>query len=172
MRRILVIGSGGAGKSTLAVQLGKMLALPVIHLDRLYWYGDWQHLDNASFDEKLAAELEKPAWVIDGNYNRTLPWRLACCDAVIYLDYPVYTCLWGVVRRVRRYRGAVRPDMGGGCKERMDAKFLRWIYTFRRKTRPQILELLDGVSADVAVYRFTNRRQTEKFLGEIKRSEG
>lgn len=164
MRRILVIGSGGAGKSTLAVRLGEKLGLPVVHLDRLYWYGDWQHLDNDAFDKALAAELEKPAWVMDGNYGRTLPWRLACCDTVIYLDYPVWTCLRGVIRRAKQYRGAVRPDMGGQCTERVRPEFLRWILSFRRKKRPAILKLLEQAGTDVKAYRFTCRRQAESFL--------
>lgn len=123
-KRILLIGSGGAGKSTLARRLGEQTGLPVVHLDRLYWTGEWQHLDKDDFDRMLEAELEKPEWILDGNFTRTLPRRLEACDLVLYLDYPTRVCLWGVLRRILRYHGETRPDMGENCPERFDLSFL------------------------------------------------
>ena len=72
MERILIIGCPGAGKTTLARQLGEKMQLPVVHLDRIFWSpGNWEHLDSAAFDAALQPELEKSRWIIEGNYDRT-----------------------------------------------------------------------------------------------------
>lgn len=167
MQRILIIGSGGAGKSTLAVRLGQKLALPVVHLDRLYWVGNWQHLDRPAFRAVLEAELEKPAFIMDGNFDYTLPLRLSRCDTVLYLDYPTIVCLWGAVRRVVRYHGKTRPDMGGECKERFDPDFFRWVLHFRQKEAPRLAAALDKAGPQVNILRFTSRRQVERYLQKI-----
>ena len=94
MQRIMIIGSGGSGKTTLARQLGEKTGLPVVHLDQIWWSpGNWKHLEREKFDVLLQKELEKPQWILDGNFNRTIEARLAVCDTVIYLDYPRIVCL-------------------------------------------------------------------------------
>ena len=87
-KRIIIIGNGGAGKSTLARALGDRLGLPVVHLDKLWWLPDWVTRSRAEFDALLAAELEKPEWIIEGNYLRTLALRLSFADLCVFLDYP------------------------------------------------------------------------------------
>ena len=77
MERIVIIGCGGSGKSTLARRLGELLNLPVVHLDKLYWHPGWVESTDEEFDAKLAAELEKPQWIMDGNFDRTMQMRLA-----------------------------------------------------------------------------------------------
>ena len=136
MERVIIIGCGGAGKSTLARKLGEKTGLPVVHLDQIWWApGHWQHIEKPEFDEKLAAELEKSQWIMDGNFNRTIPQRLAKCDTVIYLDYNRIMCLWGVIRRVIKSYGKTRPDMDEGCPERFDWEFLKWVWKFNSKNR-------------------------------------
>ena len=94
MNRVMIIGCGGAGKSTLARKLGEKTGLSVVHLDQIWWEpGNWQHIEKSEFDERLAEELRKPRWILDGNFNRTIEARLAVCDTVIYLDYPRIVCL-------------------------------------------------------------------------------
>ena len=115
MKRVLILGSGGAGKSTLARQLGERTGLPVIHLDRMWWRPGWVNCSQEEFDLALERELAGERWIIDGNYNRTLERRLTRADTVVFLDYPARTCLWGALRRVFRYRGKSRPDMPEGC---------------------------------------------------------
>mgnify|MGYP003301272969 CR=1 FL=1 len=120
-----LLGPNGAGKSTLARKLGEKTGLPVVHLDQIWWApGHWQHIEKPEFDEKLALELEKPRWILDGNFRRTLEMRLQKCDTVIYLDFSRWACLLGVLKRVITTYGTVRPDMGEGCPERLDVDFL------------------------------------------------
>ena len=93
MEKVLIIGSPGAGKSMLAFELSVKTGLPLVHLDKLWWQAGWIESDREDFDARLAEELEKPRWIIDGNYSRTLPMRLSGCDTVIFLDFPRLTCL-------------------------------------------------------------------------------
>ncbi|MEE0840408.1 MAG: AAA family ATPase [Acutalibacteraceae bacterium] len=100
MKRILIIGNSGSGKTTFAKALAEKTQLPLIHLDKLFWCGEWEHLSRDEFDAILQKELEKPEWIIDGNFSRTIPHRLKYCDTVFYFDLPTITCLWGSTVRV------------------------------------------------------------------------
>lgn len=68
VRRILVLGCPGSGKSMLAQRLGVLLGLPVVHLDHHYWKPDWQATPADEWDERLSEMLSEPRWVIDGMY--------------------------------------------------------------------------------------------------------
>ena len=119
MRRVLVIGCPGAGKSTLTRALAETLGLPAVYLDRLWWKSGWINRTRAEFDARLDAALAGDAWVMDGNYLRTLPRRLERCDAVLFLDYPRRLCLFRALRRILRWRGRTRPDMAEGRLHRL-----------------------------------------------------
>ena len=107
MQKVLVIGCSGAGKSTFARRLRDSTGLPLYYLDRLWHKPDRTHITREAFDRTLAEWLARPAWIIDGDYSRTLPQRLAACDTVFFLDYPTEVCLDAIVHRV----GQVREDM-------------------------------------------------------------
>ena len=141
-QKVLIVGCGGAGKSTLARAMGERFGLPVVHLDRLWWLPGWVERDRSEFDALLAAELAKPAWVMDGNYRRTFAWRLQCADLCIYLDVDPAACLQSVRDRARQYAGRTRPDMTPGCPERVDPEFAQWIQDFNANTRPLMLQTM------------------------------
>lgn len=167
MRRVLVLGCPGAGKSTLARSLGEALSLPVVHLDKLWWKSGWVNRTEGEFDALLDAVLLGEEWVIDGNYLRTLPRRLERCDAVVLLDYPRRVCLLRALRRILSWRGRTRPDMAADCPERLDGEFVRWIWEFHRTQRPQVLELLDGWTGELRVFR--SPRACAGFLAKLER---
>lgn len=165
MERILIIGNAGAGKSTFARQLATQRKLPLIHLDKLYWKGDWEHLSQEEFDRALQDELEKPQWIIDGNFNRTIPHRLKYCDTVFYLDFPVILCLWGITVRVVKNYGRTRADMGGNCAEYFDSNkpaLYKNVLGFNKAHRAEYYNLLSGSGANVIV--FKSRRQIRNYL--------
>ena len=164
MKRILVIGCPGSGKSTLTRRLSEKLSLPAVHLDALFWEPGWKEASREDFDKRLADALSKPKWIIDGNFNRTIAARLAKCDTVIWLDYPRRTCICGVLRRVFSNYGKVRADMGAGCPERLDLSFLKYVWDFGKTDVPKIREKLKHIDARVLI--FKNRRQTERFIKE------
>ena len=144
MRRILVIGSPGAGKSTLADELGRHLGLPVIHLDRHYWRPGWIEPDPGAWQVEAGALCAAPAWVMDGNYGGTLPVRLQRADTVIWLDFPPWRCVWRILARWRRWRGRVRPDMREGCPEQMSWEFLSYTARFPWNGRRRLESALLG----------------------------
>ena len=164
MRRVLVIGSGGAGKSTFAARLGARLGLPVIHLDALYWKAGWVDTPPDDWARVVADAVERDAWVMDGNYGGTLDVRLAACDTVVFLDLPRLVCLWRVLRRWLRYRGRTRPDMAAGCDEQFDAEFLWWIWTYPSRRRPGIFARLAALTGGQRVVVLRSQRETEAFL--------
>ena len=166
MQRILVIGSPGAGKSTLAKQLAEKTGLPLVHLDKLFWKPGWHQADREMFNAQLLQQLQQPRWILDGNFNRTIPLRLQYCDTVIYLDFSRLTCLWGVICRVIRYSGRARPDMGDGCPERFDLEFLRQVWQFPEKHRQDYHSLLQK-HPDVRKIVFKNRREVRTFLNSL-----
>lgn len=166
MQRVMIIGCGGSGKSTLARQLGEKTGLPVVHLDKLFWKPGWVEMPKDEFDELLRREIAKDQWIIDGNFNRTIPERIARCDTVIYLDFSRVTCLMGVLKRVLTTYGTVRPDMGDGCPERIDFTFLKWVWNFNTNKRQKYHQLLT-VCPDKTVYIFRNRRQVKAFLQKL-----
>jgi adenylate kinase family enzyme len=166
MKRVIIIGCGGAGKSTLARQLGEKSGLPVVHLDKIYWKPGWVKMPVDAFNDLLDKEIEKEYWIMDGNFNRTLPKRLERCDTVIYLDFSRMTCLMGVVKRILTTYGTVRPDMGAGCPERVDLEFLKWVWNFNKNKREEYYRLLkETTHAQVLI--FKNRRAVKKFLKNL-----
>ena len=167
MERILIIGCGGAGKSTLARQLGELTGLPVVHLDKLFWHPGWVESTKEEIDAKIAAALDEPQWIMDGNYNRTLPMRIQKCDTVIYLDFSRFACLMGVAKRVLTTYGTVRPDMAEGCPERFDLDFLRWVWNFNKNKREQYYRLLNEAEG-VETIVLKNRRAVRKFLKQFQ----
>ena len=167
MERVLIIGCGGAGKSTLARRLGEKTGLPVVHLDQIWWApGNWQHISREDFDVRLAEELSRPRWILDGNFNRTIEVRLRHCDTVIYLDFNRFVCLKNWIGRVVKNWGHAREDMGEGCNEWFDPTMLRWIWQFNKTNRERYYRLLSEVE-EVDIIILKHRRQVERFLQNL-----
>ena len=168
MKRILIIGNAGAGKTTFSKKLAARLGLPLIHLDRLFWRGQWEHLSREEFDDALQAELEKPQWIIDGNFSRTLPHRLRYADTVFYLDIPTLTCLWGLTKRVFTNYGKTRDDMGGNCPEYFDKQkpaLYKGALGFNKRNRKKYYEMLAASGKQLII--FKSRRQVKKYLESL-----
>ncbi|NCU11113.1 MAG: topology modulation protein [Sphingomonadaceae bacterium] len=168
MQRILIIGSPGAGKSTLSHRLAAHFDLPLHHLDRLFWLPGWVERDRAEGRAELAGILAQDSWIIDGNYGSTLPMRLARADTVIWLDYPTLLCLNRAIRRWWRYRGITRPDMTEGCPERFDLEFMLYIANFRRAWRHRNADALRGFRG--TVIRLGSPAETAAWLGTVERA--
>jgi adenylate kinase family enzyme len=110
--------------------------------------------------------LQKPRWILDGNFNRTLEDRLSRCDTVIYLDYPRLVCLKNWLFRVVKNWGRARPDMGPGCAEWFDPEMAGWIWGFNRKNRSRYHALLNGLE-DKRVIILKSRREANRFLVQL-----
>ncbi|HEX8719825.1 MAG TPA: DNA topology modulation protein [Pyrinomonadaceae bacterium] len=168
MRRVLVIGSGGSGKSTLSRRLGERLGLEVIHLDRLYWRAGWVEPPKDEWLRTVEALCARDAWVMDGNYSGTLEVRMAACDAVVFLDLPRVLCLWRVLKRLVMYRDGGRPDMAEGCREQFQLDFLRWVWNYPNRSRPKVLRALEKYAGRKEVFRLGSGAEVEEFLAGLE----
>lgn len=166
MKRVLVIGSPGAGKSTLSAQLAKLTGLPLIHLDQMFWTKGWVMRPDDEFADLVCGAIRGDAWIMDGNYASTMRQRIERADAVIYLDYPRWLCLSRALKRIATTYGKVRADMAEGCPEQLDFEFLRYVISFRRKIRPEVEAILREHS-DCVVHRFRRPREVAGFLEKL-----
>jgi adenylate kinase family enzyme len=164
MRRIAIIGSGGAGKSTLARALGECLGLEVVHLDTLYWKSGWKETPTPTWTTIQENLVGRPSWIIDGNYGKTMDIRLRAADTVIFLDMPRKLCLWRALKRRVRYHGRCRPDLTPGCPEQLDPAFLRWIWDYPKKKRPGVLEKLATYRGEKTIIHLKSPRAVRRFL--------
>jgi adenylate kinase family enzyme len=164
MRKVLVIGSGGAGKSTLARRLSQILNIEVIHLDSLYWSQGWVETPKNRWKERVEELINQDSWIMDGNYSGTLELRLKACDTVIFLDIARPICLWRLFNRRMSYRKRSRPDMAEGCPERLNLEFIAWVWSYRKRTRPKIVKMLKESSGGKKVIWLRSKADVEKFL--------
>ena len=164
-----LLGPNGAGKSTLARKLGEKTGLPVVHLDALFWKPGWVEMPKDEFDALLRQEMAKEQWIMDGNFNRTMPERIKRCDTIIYLDFSRLACLMGVLKRVITTYGKVRPDMGEGCPERIDLEFLKWVWNFNKNKRESYYKLLNEAE-NVETIVLKNRRAVKLFLKTLNQT--
>ena len=167
MKKAIIIGCPGSGKTTFAERLSAITKLPVHHLDAIWHKPDGSHIPREDFDAHLSEIFAAPEWIIDGNYSRTIPMRLEKCDTVFYLDYPRLVCFFGVVRRVLGSLGKTRPDMAEGCPERFDLEFLKFVWNFRKKKRAGILALLEGANAEIHIFR--SRKEAKRYLDGMEK---
>ena len=158
MKKIIVIGCPGSGKSTFARALHNKTGIPLYHLDMMYWNADKTTVEKSVFFERLSAVLKKDEWIIDGNYRATMEMRMASCDTVIFLDYSVDVCLDGIQKR----RGTSRSDMPWVENEE-DGAFIEFIKSFHEQERPRILERMEAHS-DKNRIAFTDREEADAFL--------
>ncbi len=163
MKRIIVIGCPGSGKSTLSKSLSAKTGIPLFHLDMMFWNADRTTVDKTAFRHRMENVMRLDEWIIDGNYQSTIELRLQACDTVFFLDYSLDTCLDGV----RSRRGKSRTDMPWTEKENEeDTDFIEFIKRYRQESRPVILKLLEKYE-NKKIYVFKERSEAEEFLNRL-----
>jgi adenylate kinase family enzyme len=174
--RVVILGSAGAGKTTLAVNIAHRTGLPVVHLDPLFWRAGWAPAPQDEARHALAAAVAGPRWVLDGNF---LPAgdgvddpRFARADTVVFLDVPRALCLWRVLSRLVADRRRCRPDLPEGCQEGFDFPLLRWIWRYPAADRPRVLRLLARLPEGVEVRRLRSGAEVRRFLGSLGQPRG
>ena len=159
MKKIIVIGCPGSGKSRFSRELHNKLGIPLYHLDMIYWNADKTTVEKSVFLERLSDVLEKDEWIIDGNYGATMELRMTACDTVIFLDYPLDVCLAGIEER----RGKPRSDMPW-LETEEDAEFIEFVKGYKEQQKPKVLELFDKYKDGKTVVIFKSREQADAFL--------
>ena len=162
MKKVIVIGCPGSGKSTVSRALHNKTGIPLYHLDMMYWNADKTTVEKSVFLERLSVVLEKDEWIIDGNYGATMELRMEACDTVIFLDYLLDVCLDGI----RERRGKPRSDMPW-IETEEDSEFIEFIKNYNEQQKPKVLELLEKYS-DKNIIIFKGREQADAFLNGEK----
>ena len=165
MKRILVIGCPGAGKSVFSIKLNNVTGIPVVHLDNLYWKPDGSVIPKEEFLCRLKSELDKESWIIDGNYLSTMELRLSKCDTVFFFDLPTETCLEGICSRI----GHTRPDIPW-VEQEIDPEFGNFVRRYNADTRPTVESLLMKFSS-LRIIRINSREQSDGFIDIIKNEQ-
>ena len=169
MRRIMIIGSAGSGKSTAARLLGARLDLPVFHMDReVFWLPGWVERDKAEQVRQIEQIVAKDAWVFEGNNSKTFHLREARADMLIWLDVPLWLRVIRVVRRSLRQQGKARSDMADGCEERLDMLpgFLHFILSTHRASYKKQTGFFERTS--LPKHRFRRSSDFNAFLERLE----
>lgn len=162
MRKVIVIGCPGSGKTTFAEKLNKCTGLPLFYLDAIWHKPDRTHISREEYDERLAEIFELDEWIIDGNYSRTIEVRLQMCDTVFLFDLPTEVCIQGATSRL----GKSRYDIPWIDTE-LNPKLKKAIEEFPFKTLPNIYKILDKYRANKQIFIFKSRMQADEFLNGL-----
>ncbi|KGP71174.1 DNA topology modulation protein [Pontibacillus yanchengensis] len=168
MRKIIVIGSPGAGKSTFSKQLASRLDIPVYHLDALFWKPGWVESSREELKQNQFQLINHEKWIIDGNFRSTIDIRIEAADTVILLDRSRWICLYRVLKRRVMYRNTIRSDMGKGCPERVHPEFMKYVWRFPKDKLAPLKEKLAMVRHEKNVFVLTTENEVERFLVSVQ----
>lgn len=168
MKKIVIIGSPGAGKSTLARELGDILKIEVIHLDRYFWEPAWKEKPRENRRQILRELVQKDHWIIEGTYLDTSDIRLNAADTVIFLDMPNWLCFWRVLNRYFKYHRKPRVDLPEGCRERLRVHYLLKILGFPLVKRRGLYEWLSEFECEKSVYALYSSHKVKEFLWKLE----
>ena len=159
MKKAIIIGCPGAGKTTFAEKLRDQTGLPLIYLDAIWHKPDRTHISRDEFDERLSEILSLDSWIIDGNYSRTVERRISACDTVFLFDLPTEICLAGAIARL----GKKRCDMPW-IDTALDPRLEQEIRDFPEKNLPAVYALLEAYREGKNVVIFKTRREADEYL--------
>lgn len=160
----MIIGSGGAGKSTLARALGEKLNIKVIHLDTLLWKPNWHQVPRAEQIKIQEQIVQDKEWIIDGNYGGTMDIRLQKADTIIFLDIPRIICIYRAIKRSIQYKNKSRPDMVEGNKEKFDFNFYKWIWNYPKDKRPEIIKTLKELENEKTIIHLKSLKDIQNLM--------
>lgn len=170
-KRVLILGSGGAGKTTFTQKFAAKTQLPVFHLDALHWKPNWTAPDKTSWHHQVQDLVAQEQWILDGSYSGTLDLRLPRAQLIIYLDIPNWRCVWNIVKRrikYASYTGKTRPGMPPGCPETIFFSFLKWVWKYPKHDRPKVFEAIEKYKpAEARVIVFRSYAAMDRFLNRF-----
>jgi len=159
MKKVIIIGCPGSGKTTFAEKLQKQTGLPLYYLDAIWHKPDKTHISREDFDGRIAEIFSTDEWIIEGNYKRTIEMRLKECDTVFLFDLPTEVCIQGAKERI----GKGRYDLPW-LETEFDPEFKRFIEDFPNDTLPYIYELFEKYKENRQIIIFKSRQAADEFL--------
>ena len=164
MKRILVIGCPGAGKTYFSKALAKKLSLPIVHMDNLYWREDKTSISTDELKAKLQPYLEKEEWIIDGNYHKALEMRLPYATDVFVLDLPRTECIQGILDRIDQ----PRDDIPWIEREDDATELIAWTADYGFRTKDEEMALLEK-NKHLHVHIIKSRQEMNEYLGNLNK---
>ncbi len=169
MKRIMIIGGAGSGKSSLARRLGDLTGLPVVHIDTLYWQPGWRMRSRDEIGRLTNEAANQDAWIFEGNHSETMNYRASRADMLVFLDLSTARRLWRVVKRTAIHYGRARPDMAEGCVERFDWDFMKWVAGYRKDGRIRALAFMEKAPQHLIKHHLRSPREVKRFLAQMSR---
>lgn len=166
MKRLLVIGCPGAGKTYFAKRLKEIVNLPLVHMDNLYWHKDKTSISQKELADKLLPYLKKDEWIIDGNYHETLEIRLKYATDVYFLKMPREECIEGILERIDK----PRDDIPWVETKKDAVELIEWTIDYEARTRQAEEELLKKYP-NVKVHILNNRQEVNEYLNKLEKKE-
>ena len=173
-RRLVVIGTSGSGKTTVAGQIASILGVPHIELDAYRNGPNWTITPDDLFREQLRVAVRGDEWVADGNYSvaRDVVWPRA--TTLVWLDYPMRLVMWRLFWRTMR-RGVLREELWNGNKENLwwhlvpRRSLFVWAWQThwrRRRTMPAAIAQPEHAHLDVV--RLRSPKATREWLRTLQ----
>lgn len=155
MRRVVVLGPGASGKSTLAAHLSEITGLPVIELDKVFWLPGLIATPRDQWIKLQERLVEENDWIIDGHLGPydAVEVRLHAADTVIFLDFSLVRCAWRAIRRSR---------------ERAD--FWLWLLQYHRRSRPFIMDAIAKYAGHAVLHVIRNPAALRRFVTDVRRN--
>lgn len=165
-KKIIIIGNGGSGKSTLGEKLSKNLNIPVYHLDRLTFKTGWVSVNEIEFTENLKYILSNEKWIVEGwSYNSTIPMRLEAAELIIYLEFNVWLCYWYALKRHIQYTFKQNPyDPPNSNIWKKTIRMMKAMWMVHKIYEPQLRKLLKEFSESKKIVRARTRKELKGLI--------
>jgi len=167
MKRVMVVGGPGSGKSTFARALGARTGLPVFHMDLIHWLPGWVERPHDTKSHMTEEVHARDLWIFEGGHSATYPQRIARADTLIWLDLPLALRLWRVLKRWAQYRGQSRPDLPENCPEQLNLAFYWFIVRTSKKQRRRHMAILTDTPPHLTCHHLHNRAKVAEFLTHV-----
>lgn len=166
LNRVMIFGLPGSGKSTFATKLAQHLNLPIFHLDKHFYIENWIERDYQEFLDIQQHFVDQPKWVIDGNAMQSLEMRFQKADTAIYFHFPVFVCLWRILKRVFQKAWHI-PDLAEGCTKSVRFKLIKYMFQYHKRYSPK-MDALRQKYPQVRFYIFKSDREAAAFLNSVE----
>ena len=171
MEKIVIIGSPGAGKTTLAKELGSILKIKVFHLDRFFWQRGWKRKTRDTRIDILQMLVREKQWIIEGTYLSSSEPRLNRADTIIFLDIPFLLCLQRIIHRHNEYKGQSRPDLPDGCSDNFNLICILKVLAFPIRGRRTLKQKLRKYQSKQIIW-LRSGKEVKDFLAQQVRVAG